>query len=140
MKKAARGFITAMAVFFLFLIPFQVASAAPRLKYLSSVYTNAAILDNNRISYYGKYTPYDAYTVQLKVALQKTRTPSVESSWVNAQTTTQTFAAKGTQIIDKAYSNLTSGWYYRCQTTATVLINGLPDEIVVVTSRTLYFS
>ena len=107
----------------------------PRLKYLSAVFTNLSIDGNGTASCMGNYSTATSRQIRLRVALQRCRTNSSnDSDWSDVQSWTNSWNTPGTYALSRTTS-VSSGWYYRVQTTATVLdSNGITLEKVTVCS------
>lgn len=105
-----------------------------RLSYLSSVATNLTIIDGNAHCQ-GNYSTAGTRLIRLTMELQRcSSASSYDSDWSTIQTWTQSWNTSGTHMLTKKSPNISSGWYYRVATTATVLDGDLPLEIVKVYS------
>lgn len=109
----------------------------PRLKYLSSVFTDIRIV-NDRAECQGNFSIMGTRRVQLTVALQQSTTnTTADSAWSIIASSSQSWNYSGTHVLTPTFTNLTAGCYYRTETTATVYQydNVTPVEIVTVHSQ-----
>lgn len=93
-----------------------------RMKYLSSVFTDLSI-SNGQANCQGNYTTFKDVTVLLTVTLQRSTVNSTSDVyWSNVENASwsQTWTGVGQNIINRI-KNISSGYYYRVKTTATVL-------------------
>ena len=112
---------------------------SPRLKHLSSVFTDMTIR-GNRADCQGNYTTFQNVKVQLQVMLQKSSFhSSLDSDWSEVASWDLTWTGPAQKILARSYTGLTPGYYYRVKTTATVLDGNVPLETVVVHSAVSYY-
>lgn len=110
---------------------------APRMTYLTSVFTDMTIR-GNRADCQGNYTTFQDVRVRLTVTLQRSKVNTTDNSYwsnVSGGSWSQTWDGPGQHIINRSKTNLTSGYYYRVQTNATVLsASNIPLETVIIYS------
>lgn len=112
---------------------------SPRLQYLSSVFTDLTI-NGNRADCQGNFTTFKNVQVDLTVTLQRSRiNTSSDSSWSDVTWWSMTWTGPCQRILNRSYSGLTSGYYYRVKTTATARNGNTPLETVVVYSAVSYY-
>lgn len=112
---------------------------SPRLKYLSSVFTDMTIR-GNRADCQGNYTTFENVKVKLQVMLQKSPLNiSLDSDWTKVESWDLTWTGPAQKILARSHTGLTPGYYYRVKTTATVLDGNMPLETVVVHSVVSYY-
>ena len=112
---------------------------SPRLKYLSSVFTDMTIR-GNRADCQGNYTTFENVKVKLQVMLQKSPlNTSLHSYWTEVESWDLTWTGPAQKILARSHTGLTPGYYYRVKTTATVLDGNMPLETVVVHSVVSYY-
>lgn len=107
----------------------------PRLSYLAAAFTNMQIVDG-KAECQANYGIASDRWVRISMQLQRCKTNSTnDADWSGVQSWMKSWTTSGVHILAKTSSALSSGWYYRLQSTITVLDdNELPLEMVVLIS------
>lgn len=115
-------------------------SIEPRLNYLSSVFTHL-VISGSYAQMQGNYTIFSNMKVRLQVVMQHSSNNSTWSN-VSGESWSQTWITSGQHILPcRSHAPLAHGYYYRAQTTATVLSSsGAPLETVIVYSNPSYYA
>ncbi len=113
----------------------SIQSIQPRRKYLTTAFTSMRIVDG-KANCQANYNITSDQWVRISMQLQRCKTNSSnDADWSGVQSWVKSWTTSGVHILSKTSSALDSGWYYRLQSTITVLDdNELPLEMVVLIS------